>query len=511
MSTQAAQWQLPPKPLALDVAYRRYHGLSDVVRVTGRQKASEWRIAPYAEQDLRARDVRALRQYVDRFSDRIRRVTWGDVAHESWPKLPRSKLWGIAAMHVALNRLAEQWSIGALKMANYCDSVRELQLKRAGSIGQAAAILSPRMLMHQDVPHALRYAWAEHMQFAALYAVATLIHNGEFESASRRLQNYTKAMQGASLYPDPQAHNFYSRSHFGVSGEAHVDWACAALRAQNDGIDPARGPLSYLDLDSRLASINPWDLMALRLWPFADPATSRKSPLMQVMQRYYQYHPHVPQCVDTLQRWASTTGDIFTAESGNEAPRLTGDSTLSRQLLERVIGVGCVALRDSDGSAAQVAQIAGLVHAILARPEAYPRLEFFHSTWLAMGILADAQRWEGGTPEFTRSLAGFGELFRRHSSVVGELGMYSQLRQNSAVNNLSGLLLLRTIDPLELWPQPTWYRWSTVTKTLAYVQAAHDAGMFEQSYAKRLQYSVTIARPNHRAAAIVVHGDAEGA
>lgn len=478
---QANRWQLPPKPLALDVAYRKHQGIAGLVRQSGSAGKPTHVLARHPELVASAQDTEPVRQYADQTIDYV-------LHGSSVPAFPSHAPWGPDAMLIALNRIAQRWAEGELSAGQYRSAVNILTLRRQRTRFRDMECFTPAMLATEDVHFSQRYAWGQHIQFSTLTGMEKFLTARDYHAAYDLLRQYLYDMQAGGLYLDatPAQHG---RCHFASAGANALEGALRAISVSWEGVECWVAP----QRDEAFAFADTYDVMALRLWPFTPVGEVRKGALMQLIEANTRMRPDESTPADVLRTWGRSS-QIVLEDMVHQAPRLTHDRQPSMHAIEHMVHVATVALRDCNDDRAALAQVADETYRLLARDDVYPHLQFFHSTWIAMGVMAEAMRWDGSWfPSFTRALGGLGALHRAQ-------------RQQSAVP--VWVLHQRALDPLRLlksMPVTVWER------VMAYIKSAESQGFFHADAAERMQHAVAITIPNPRAHAVIVHGGGEDA
>lgn len=483
---------IPPKPLALADAYRRRNGLSSLTHVPDPKQASGGfeRLTPYPEPQVRAGAIQAVRTYADAFADNFLLDRFTKTTNANPPRLPRRGLWGMQAMEVALNAVADRWAaFPQTDTAPYRQVVGALHLVRPRGLRGALEYCSPKDLWPFSSADRPSWHWAEHMQFATFLMLSNPQHTMYETHCYTVIDAYCKAMVHQHFYRNDRGH--FGRVSYNLLGDILRILALRGAR-QIRKTEENSGPVDVVRYQAGVRTLpydHPMDILALRCNPFTPPESMNTSALFAALDGHVRLPDDRTAAAEYLAPRHHRGLASQLALKGSSAPRLTVGMSEEVQGIERFVDIGSYALRSCDGTPDRIRTIASNLYHLLSVEDVYAHLGFFHGTRIAMGMLADAQTWDGGVPQFTQPMGGFGAILREVASHGG---------------NADHAMALRTyLDPLRMFSAEQYER--IFGRAHAYVHKAAVAGYFTEATAQNMQHSVQIGGANHRANAIVVH------
>lgn len=486
-ATGPRHFALPPKPITLEAAYRKSHGLSELLPASADYIKPS--IASFQVPDMPEPHAHSVEHYVRQLARR----DLDPVERRNLAPLELQNVAPYQAMSAVLDKMAWKHGTGRINAAQWHEMLPRIKIitQRRGLRSETQHML-PRYMYRHPTPGPIRHAWIEQYQFATWTLASEHMAAGRVGDARTALVALASTLTAESYY---RGHR-----HFGDGlGIAAIDAATAALALCNAGANTTSEdvlPAARATLRKNARAIayqDPLDLFSLRLNPWSSVGVMREHPIIQAIAQYETFNLIGTRAALQLGEWARESSAFKLGPS--ETPRITMGKDAKLQSVERMVDLGTYAIREAGDDVAAVTDIAHDLWTLLGREDVYPHLAYFNSTRLAMGVLRDALRWDGSSSlEFTAPLRGFAALYR-HYCEAGTDAM-----------SMAGVLK-QAIDPLEWWVGTLPSRRPLWSRALNYVMAAHAQGYFEASYAEAMQHAVTIHEPDHRAHAIVVHDD----
>lgn len=487
-ATSARHFHMPAKPKALEVAYRRAHGLPRFGEsiLAGRIMSRSNPAHKFSDAESER-----LRSYADRL------ILRGDDSFELHD-LP-----GHDVLSYLLERLMHHYSADEINASQWLHKLQTIDLVRGVDSGRRTnpEIWTPSRMTTAPTPPHMRSLWISHFQLASWDAMSEHIDDGNMQAAALTVQHCDTMLDSEPYY---RGHSHFGSVLRSVLALAQGAFASVAIELDDSALDTP-----WYHADRRIAYDHPLDSLALRLNPWVAPKTLRDHGLIQAIATQFPTRPTFGAAA-VLAEWTHEMPSFWCGPS--ETPRLTMDESPQLQEVERMVDLGTYALREAGNDSAAIATIANDLWNLLSRDDVYPQLAYFNSTRLAMGVLSEALRWDGHTaPQLTPNLAGYGRLFREHEDEYRKSGWLNHALQYS----MPALFLRHTLDPLRHMHHHTdgfWQRQDSpwYQRALAYLDACTNQQLFEHSYVEAMQYSVRIAKPDHSAAAVVVHSDRGG-
>lgn len=478
-ATGAHHFSVPPKPIALEAAYRKAHGLPGVRVVKRFDGSGATTLAP-----LHAYEERYAKKKVERARQLIAAAAESALRSHSSTRLVKLKSRDMpshAVYCMGLEHYAELFAVGTLSSAAKQRMQIEFGVTRDRNTmgGWVSETFNFESMVDKGVPLAAQVYAMAHFQWASWHRATHVLANEWTNASDNGL---------AELVVRLHDHGYtHTHSHFGAPLRG-------ALRVLGEIGNTDSSATPHADVQSLTAEYtkrfipyeHPMDLIALRLNPWQEPSEVRQHPLLQAVDAHALFDAQQPNVAARVAEWAGMANPFFFPEA-SETPRITMDAGPTLQAIERMIDLGTYALREAGDDAEHVANIADNMWALLSNDYVYPYLAYFNSTRLAMGILRDAQSWDGvSIPAFTPALAGFAKVYR-----------------DNPVTTVS-MLFNQTLDPLR-WYIRHPHSEVSYGRAVRYLQTSKNAGCFAEGYAKNMEYSVRIAQPDHAVAAIVVH------
>lgn len=458
--TGPRHFELPPKPMTLDAAYRRVHGLVTPALQWNTRKGTY----DHYVQALAVMNPKITEVHGDSFTDAGRSVRL----------ITRSEKGKFLAGRVAEQALWVRMS--KLVMFDVMPTLIQEQENNWVERWLAWDRMSPN----------LRIQWFERYQEATWSQVTQAFERGDIAAACTELRILADAIS---------THSYLSEhTHFGALLPVLED-VMQALSARGMGHQwqvPWTGSI---------------DDIALRLNPWQAQHQMHATPMIQALDAYVPFANAGANATRALGAW-DRDGTAF-SRGPSDTPRITMTASSALQAVERMVEMGTRALRDVGDNEVAAADVARDLWTLLGRDDVYPHIAYFNSTRLAMGILHEALGWDGkSTPTLTPAVAGYGKLFRSTASTLAQ----SRVLAYPDARTQQAMYYRNVLDPLKHMHEPrgdTWLRQEApwYLRVLDYLDACTRQRLFDGDYVEAMQHSVTIHAPNHAAAAIVVHDD----
>lgn len=536
----------PPRGMDIAAAYRRRHGLADSLLVKGAKFPHRARLLLPNLSKVSANDAENLTAYV-------RRLCENPPPRDAMAQFTCavSSVPGHDSLCQVLARLSAAYAEHTIDASTLLFLLPRVQVTSTQQRFLRSAIQQwwPETLAQESTPAPARYRWIEQMHFATWAKIAGMSLPEDLNLVQDELTRLAKHID---------AHDtFKQHSHYGDHGlRGAIAYVNVALVRQGDvEVHERELALAHTFSERVFPHADVLTSIGLRLNPWATVHDMRQRPLIRMLAAGYETLGQHRAATDYLREWSaldepllnlalhhaprftmadarhrrlvnhvtafesapiderelsaaalSETMDTLRVEQWGAlddplaylptafSPRITLGEVRELQVVEYIIAMGSYALYDAGNDATQVERIADTMWNMLSRADVYPHLAFFNSTRLALGILRDAMRWDGhAVPSFTPALRGYAACCRQ-----GDAPNVERYRWEHCLQRLDPWNLLSPDMPI-------------FDRARDYFTAALTAGYFDARYAESMQHSVTIHEPNHAAAAIVVHGDGEGA
>lgn len=495
-------YTLPPRAQALDVVYRSKYGLSEAIMGQRGDLPVVQRLAPHFDaSQFPQRAVAAMQLHHQTLATVLAQNPTCVVDDAQWPVYEATAIRQSDALRGMLDVLGERHAQGQTSSQAWLMALQHLCLKVPN-----AYIPFTKQDAHRAVKPpqtAADMAWMENMQCAAWRFASDAFAAGQRQHAHDAL---TLLAATVKLYP-----SFEQHPHF---GHQLLLGALPVARLMFDSVAADSGRLDAFDARTVQLNVTRWamqcddyrEYLALSLNPFTAVRVTLQDPLLQAIVAGLKLPPGEGRALRRLHDWGQHPLRDFPAA---EFPRLV--MTKHKKLLqdERMVAAGSAALRACTSDPQKVASVAQAIYAVLSHDTVYPHLAFFNGTRIALGLLRDAQQWNGvSVPPYTQDLFAFGALLRQNagSGIPADVSIPLTAEEHFS---FAVRVFALCINPFaELTRENA--IWPALRHAMAYVATANDAGHFDQATANNMAYSATITAPAYRAAAVVVHSDGEG-